>query len=162
MNLKSLKHLIQVILEAKVILKKMVHKIIQYFSQCTDILKGLVVLVVVIIFIFGNLKDCLMKLFNQLLLHVIIRNPQLSHSGTKARAESSASCLKQDKITYDHGKTVNIYTVYQVSKNVNISDYPTLEKFLFGANSLTKNTDICKYKYSGYGNGFDRHGFFTP
>ena len=72
MNLKSLKHLIQVILEAKVILKKMVHKIIQYFSQCTDILKGLVVLVVVIIFIFGNLKDCLMRLFNQLLLHVII------------------------------------------------------------------------------------------
>ena len=70
--------------------------------------------------------------------------------------------MKQDKITYDHGKTVNIYTVYQVSKNVNISDYPTLEKFLFGADSLTKNTDIGKYKYSGYGNGFDRHGFFTP
>ena len=70
--------------------------------------------------------------------------------------------MKQDKITYVHGKTVNIYTVYQVSKNVNISDYPTLEKFLFGADSLTKNTDIDKYKYSGYGNGFDRHGFFTP
>ena len=54
-ELKNYKHLIQFILERKVISKKMVHKIIYYFSQCTDILKGLVVLVVVIIFIFGNL-----------------------------------------------------------------------------------------------------------
>ena len=54
-ELKNYKYLIQFILEKKVISKKMVHKIIYYFSQCTDILKGLVVLVVVIIFIFGNL-----------------------------------------------------------------------------------------------------------
>ena len=31
---------------------------------------------------------------------------------------------------------------------------------LFGAVSLTKNADIDKYKYSGYGIGFDRHGRF--
>ena len=29
---------------------------------------------------------------------------------------------------------------------------------MFGAVSLTKNTDIDKYKYSGYGIGFDRDG----
>ena len=29
---------------------------------------------------------------------------------------------------------------------------------MFGAVSLTKNADIDKYKYSGYGIGFDRHG----
>ena len=27
--------------------------------------------------------------------------------------------------------------------------------------SLTKNADIDKFKYSGYGIGFDRHGFFS-
>ena len=32
---------------------------------------------------------------------------------------------------------------------------------LFGAISLTKNADIDKYKYSGYGIGFDRHGSFS-
>ena len=33
---------------------------------------------------------------------------------------------------------------------------------MFGAVSLTKNADIGKYKYSGYGGiGFDRHGEFT-
>ena len=32
---------------------------------------------------------------------------------------------------------------------------------LFGAVSLTKNADINKYKYSGYGTGFDRHGNFS-
>ena len=26
---------------------------------------------------------------------------------------------------------------------------------------MTKNADIDKYKYSGYGIGFDRHGFFS-
>ena len=26
---------------------------------------------------------------------------------------------------------------------------------------MTKNADICKYKYSGYEIGFDRHGFFS-
>ena len=56
---------------------------------------------------------------------------------------------------------VNIYIVYEISKSINISDYPTLENCLFGAVSLTKNADIDKYKYSGYGIGFDRHGSFS-
>ena len=37
-------------------------------------------------------------------------NPQLSYSGTKTRVEFKGSCLKQNKITYTHGKIVNIYT----------------------------------------------------
>ena len=64
---KSCKHLIQAILLAKVILKKMVHKIIQYFSQHIDILTELKVLVVVIIFILGDLKDWLIKILQFLL-----------------------------------------------------------------------------------------------
>ena len=38
----------------------------------------------------------------------------------------------QDKIRYDHGKVVNIYIVYEISKNINISDYPTLKNCLSG------------------------------
>ena len=62
-----------------------------------------------------------------------------------------------DKVTFNHGKVVNIYIDYEISTNVNINDYPTLENFLFDAVTLTKNADIDKYKYSGYGVGFDRH-----
>ena len=32
---------------------------------------------------------------------------------------------------------------------------------MFGAVILTKNADINKYKYSGYGIEFDRHGIFS-
>ena len=37
-------------------------------------------------------------------------NPSLNYLDTKIR-EFSGSCLKQDKITYTHGKIVNIYPV---------------------------------------------------
>ena len=84
--------------------------------------------------------------------------PFLDSYGTKTRAEFSWRCLKQDKVTFNHGKIVNIYIVYEISKNINISNYPTLENCLFGAVILTKNSDIDKYGYSGYGIGFDSHG----
>ena len=64
--------------------------------------------------------------------------------------------MKQDKITFNHGKVVNIYIVYEINKSINISDYLTLENCLFGAVRLTKNAHIDKYKYSGYGIGFNR------
>ena len=67
----------------------------------------------------------------------------------------------QDKVTYIYGTIVNIYIVYEIRKHYSISLYPTLENCLFGAVSLTKNADIDKYKYSGYGIGFDRHGEFS-
>ena len=38
---------------------------------------------------------------------------------------------------------------------------PTLKNCWFGAANLTKNADINKYKYRGYGIGFDRHGEFS-
>ena len=76
--------------------------------------------------------------------------------GTEKRVRFSGSCLKQDKITYNHGKIVNIYIVYEINKNGNTSSDPTLENCLFGAVSLTKNANIDRYKYSGYEIGFDR------
>ena len=65
--------------------------------------------------------------------------PELSHYGTKVRVKFSGSCLKHDKATYKHGTIVNIYIVYEISKNYNISSYPALESCLFGAVSLTKH-----------------------
>ena len=87
--------------------------------------------------------------------------PELSYYGTKTKVEFDGSCLKQDKVTYNHGTIVNIYIVYEISKNYSISSYPTLENCLFGAVSLTKNADIDEYKYSGHGIGFDRGGEFS-
>ena len=75
--------------------------------------------------------------------------PKLSYYGNKMGAIFSRSCLNQDKITYSHGKIVSIYVLYEISRNYNISSYPTLENFLFGGVSLTRNADIDKYKYSG-------------
>ena len=40
-------------------------------------------------------------------------------------------------------------------------DDPTLKNGLFGAVTLTKNTDINKYGYSGYGIVFDRKSSFS-
>ena len=47
------------------------------------------------------------------------------------------------------------------SKSINMSNYLTLGNCLFGAVTLTKNAEIDKYKYSGYGIRFDRHGSFS-
>ena len=84
--------------------------------------------------------------------------PQLSYYGTITKVEFNGSCLKQDSVTFNHGKIVNIYIVYEINKSINISNYPTLENSLFGAVRLTKMADIDKSKYSGYGIGFDRKG----
>ena len=46
-------------------------------------------------------------------------------------------------------------------KNSTTSSDPTLENCLFGAVTLTKNVNIDKYGYSGYGIGFDRRSSFS-
>ena len=88
-----------------------------------------------------------------------ILDPSLDFVATKARVKFSEDCLKQEKITLNHGKIVNIYTVYEIEKSVTISSYPTLENYLFGTVKLTKHIDVDQYKYSGYGIGFDRMKF---
>ena len=58
-------------------------------------------------------------------------------------------------------KKISFYIVYELqTSNSNIND-PTLQNCLFGSVTLTKNVDIDKYKYSGYGIGFDRKGSFS-
>ena len=73
----------------------------------------------------------------------------------------TGSCLKQWKISYTHEKVVNIYIVYKLGASSSHNNDPTLKNCLFGAVTLTKNTDIDKYRYSGYGIGFDRRPCFS-
>ena len=87
-------------------------------------------------------------------------NPSLYYVGTKIRVKFNGDCLKQKKITFNHGKIVNIYIVYEIERSVNISSYPTLENCSFGAVKLTEHVDVDQYKYSECGIGFDRKGSF--
>ena len=58
----------------------------------------------------------------------------------------NGSCLKQDKTTFNHGKTVNMYIAYDLKSTLTYDEDITLENCLFGAVKLTKNADISKYK----------------
>ena len=69
--------------------------------------------------------------------------------------------MKQDSVTFNYKKVVNIYIIYEISKSINISNYLTLENCLFGVVRLNGNADIDTYGYSGYGIGFDKHGRFS-
>ena len=78
------------------------------------------------------------------------------------REKFTGSCLKQDKVTFNHKKVVNIYNVYELNKITTIgNNFPTLQNALFGTVLLTKNADIDKYGYSGYGIEFDRRPSFS-
>ena len=87
--------------------------------------------------------------------------PVLNYYGTKTRVKFTASCLKQPKFSYTHGKVVNIDIVYELGASSSHNNDPILKNSLFGAVTLTKNTDIEKYGYSGYGTGFDRRSSFS-
>ena len=89
-------------------------------------------------------------------------SPLTDYVANKMRVKFNRSCLKQsNKISYTHKKIVNIYIVYEINVHITNYNYPTLEYCLFCAVTLTKNADIDKYGYSGYGIGFDRKGSFS-
>ena len=87
--------------------------------------------------------------------------PALSYYDYNIRVKFTGSCLKQSKITYTHKKSVIIYMVYELGASSSNFDDPTLKNGLFGAVTLTKSADIDKYRYSGYGIGFDRKEIFS-
>ena len=87
--------------------------------------------------------------------------PELNYYGTKIKIKFTRSCLKQSDHIFTHKKVVNIYIVYELAAPSSHDIDPTIKNCLFGAVTLTKNTDIEKYKYSGYGIGFDRRSSFS-
>ena len=57
---------------------------------------------------------------------------------------------------------VNVDIVYELGASGSNDNDPTLKNCLFGAVTLiTKNADIEKYGYSGFGIGFDRRSSFS-
>ena len=89
-------------------------------------------------------------------------SPSINYVGNKIRVKINGSCLKQsNKLTYSHKTIVKIYIVYELGASTSNDNDPTLKNCLFGAVTLTKNADIEKYKYSGYGIGFDRRSSFS-
>ena len=88
------------------------------------------------------------------------QSPRLVYDNARIKLNFSGDLLNQDKITYNHGPIVNIYVVYRLTPRINNSGV-TLENCLFGAVKLMKNEDIDKYKYSGYGIGFDSKRSFS-
>ena len=87
--------------------------------------------------------------------------PTLSYSGTNTKLKLTGSYLKQEQISNTYGKVVNIYIVYEPGASGSNDNDPTLKNCLFGEVTLTKNADIDKYGYSGYGIGFDRKTSFS-
>ena len=87
--------------------------------------------------------------------------PLIDYYGYNIRLKFNGSILRQPKVSYTHKKAVNIYIVYKLAGSSPHSEDPTLKNCLFGVVTLTKNADIDKYGYSGYGIGFDRKSIFS-
>ena len=87
--------------------------------------------------------------------------PELNYYGTKTKITFTGSCLKQSSHILTHKKVVNMYIVYELAGSSSHDSDPTIKNCLFNAVTLTKNADIEKYKYSGYGIGFDRRSSFS-
>ena len=87
--------------------------------------------------------------------------PLINHCSYNIRVKFNGSILRQTKVSYTHEKTVNIYILYELAGSTSHTDDPTLKNCLFGAVTLTKNANMDKYRYSGYGNGFDRKSSFS-
>ena len=68
--------------------------------------------------------------------------------------------FKTTKNFIHSGKVVNIYIAYDFGASSSNDNDPRLKNCLFCAVTLTKNADIDKYGYYGYGTGFDRRGSF--
>ena len=84
----------------------------------------------------------------------------IDYLGNKIRVKFSGGCLIQQKSSYTHRTIVNIYIVYELGASSPFDDDPTLKNSFFGTVRLTKNADIDKYQYLGYGIGFDRKSIF--
>ena len=82
------------------------------------------------------------------------------YDNARIKVRFNGDLLRQNQVTYNHGPVVNIYIVYETTPDTETSN-TTLKNCLFGAIKITKNSDVDKYKYSGYGIGFDSRGRFS-
>ena len=72
--------------------------------------------------------------------------PSLSYIGTRKRVKFVGSCLKQDKITFTHGRTVNIYIVYEINLwdcGYGYDDYPDYANYKCRKRIIDKLLEEC-------------------
>ena len=86
--------------------------------------------------------------------------PILENNG-RMNLEFNGNYFEQTKVTLP-SNVVNIYIVYKLDpiSSTGSPDY-IIQNALFGAVKITKNTDISKNKYEGYGICFDEGGTFS-
>ena len=143
------------ILEVKIILLMMMHKIIWYFNELLSILKELLtVLTIILMLIIGKLNAPGTNRKND-------QTPIIQYNYAKIGLQFSGDCLKQNKVAYNNGEKVNIYIIYRLRLHTTGNTDFTIKGCLFGAVELTKNSDPDKYNYEGYGICFDSRGSFT-
>ena len=72
-------------------------------------------------------------------------------------------CLIKNNISVPK-KVINLYISYTLGPQLrDFNPDFTLNNCLFGSVKLTRNTDLDKYKYSGYSIGFDSPGeYYLP
>ena len=89
-------------------------------------------------------------------------SPKLVWYNSGIKLKFKGSCLKQDKATFTPKNVVNLLVVFELDTwSQDLSTDFTLNNYLFGSVKLTKNVDPDKYKYSGYGTGFDSRSLFS-
>ena len=62
----------------------------------------------------------------------------MEYGGAGIRLKFKEDHLRQNKVTYNHGKIVNIYIVYQISSTFTNQSSLTLKNPLFGVVKITK------------------------
>ena len=82
------------------------------------------------------------------------------YDNARIKVRFNGDLLRQNQVTYNYGPVVNICVVYRTTLDAKTSNI-ALENCLFGVVKLTTNADVDKYKYSGYGTGFDSKGSFS-
>ena len=87
--------------------------------------------------------------------------PSVNYYEDKIRLKFTKSVFQQKQLHTVIKKVVNLYVVCEITNFHVIDNYPTLANPLFGAVKSTKNADIDKYKYFGYGIRFDGKGFYS-
>ena len=89
-------------------------------------------------------------------------NPRMDLYGMRQiRITFNGSFLNRFLPAVLRGVIVNIYIVYEITSDYKDINYPTLGNCLFGPVKLTKNANIDKCGYSGYGTGFHREISFS-
>ena len=85
--------------------------------------------------------------------------PFIEYTNARMKLKLNESILRQKLLT-STAPIANHYILYRLSPRTNSSNI-VLENCFFGKIKMTKNADTDRYKYQGYGIGFDLTGTFT-